>query len=137
MKCCGKNDQLKSNPLLAYVLAPVEVQHMMQSRKTRRLWRSLRTMAFVPVCKVFTSWSSNDCPRSLAGQRQVRGPVCPSRMVRYPEEFNCFKQSTSFLWPLRFVRVFRVIRGEKHNRIFTTDYTEYTEKSNGRAYHEA
>ena len=73
----------------------------------------------------------------LAGQRQVRGPVCPSRMVWYPEEFNYFKQSTSFLWPLRFVRVFREIRGENAIVFFTTDYTEYTEKSTGRAYHEA
>ena len=70
----------------------------------------------------------------LTGQRQVRGPVCPSRMVWYPEEFNYFKQSTSFLWPLRFVRVFREIRGENAIVFFTT---EYTEKSNGRAYHEA
>ena len=28
-------------------------------------------------------------------------------------------------------RVFRVIRGEKHNRIFTTDFTEYTDESQG------
>ena len=58
-------------------------------------------------------------------------------MVWYPEEFNYFKQSTSFLWPLRFVRVFREIRGENAIVFFTTDYTEYTEKSNGRGYHEA
>ena len=28
-------------------------------------------------------------------------------------------------------RVFREIRGEKHNRIFTTDFTEYTDESQG------
>ncbi len=62
----------------------------------------------------------------LAGQRHGRGAVCTSRIVGKRKNIESFKIRTTVLWPLRFLRELRVLRGKNAIMFLTTHCSDFT-----------